>query len=57
MSLQDQLEKLGQELQEVHAQKKRLEEEHSSEKLGLTQVSRFHWVPEPGLLWSTNPGL
>ncbi|XP_078142481.1 unconventional myosin-Vb isoform X1 [Centroberyx gerrardi] len=36
-SLQDELEKLRAELQEAYAQRKRLEEEHSSEKLGLKQ--------------------
>ncbi|KAM4634295.1 unconventional myosin-Vb isoform 2-T2 [Polymixia lowei] len=36
-SLQDELEKLRAELQEAHEHRKRLEEEHSSEKLGLTQ--------------------
>ncbi|XP_029025243.1 unconventional myosin-Vb isoform X2 [Betta splendens] len=36
-SLQDQLEKLRQKLQEVNAERKRLEEEHGAEKLDLTQ--------------------
>ncbi|XP_062867127.1 unconventional myosin-Vb [Trichomycterus rosablanca] len=36
-SLQDELEKLRAELQEVHSQKKKLDEEHSTEKLGLEQ--------------------
>uniref|UniRef100_A0A668ATC3 Unconventional myosin-Vb n=1 Tax=Myripristis murdjan TaxID=586833 RepID=A0A668ATC3_9TELE len=39
-SLQEELEKLREELQEAYAQRKRLEEEHSSEKQGLKQVSR-----------------
>lgn len=38
-SLQDELEKLRAELQEAHAQRKKLEEEHSTEKLGLEQVN------------------
>lgn len=38
-SLQDELEKLRAELQEAHARRKRLEDEHSVEKLGLEQVS------------------
>ncbi|XP_070845073.1 unconventional myosin-Vb [Chaetodon trifascialis] len=37
MSLQEELERLRQELQEASAQRKKLEEEHSSEKLGLEQ--------------------
>ncbi|XP_030005136.1 unconventional myosin-Vb isoform X2 [Sphaeramia orbicularis] len=36
-SLQDELERLRAELREAYAQRKRLEEEHNSEKLGLTQ--------------------
>uniref|UniRef100_A0A8C6UTR1 Unconventional myosin-Vb n=1 Tax=Neogobius melanostomus TaxID=47308 RepID=A0A8C6UTR1_9GOBI len=36
-SLQDELERLKAELQEAHAQRKVLEEEHSTEKLGLEQ--------------------
>lgn len=36
-SLQDELERLRAELQEAHAQRKVLEEEHSTEKLGLEQ--------------------
>ncbi|XP_060747618.1 unconventional myosin-Vb isoform X1 [Tachysurus vachellii] len=36
-SLQDELEKLRAELQEAHTQRKKLEEEHSTEKLGLEQ--------------------
>lgn len=38
-SLQDELKRLREELQEAHRERKRLEEEHSTEKLGLTQVS------------------
>lgn len=38
-SLQDELEKLRAELQEAHTQRKKLEEEHSTEKLGLEQVN------------------
>lgn len=38
-TLQDELEKLRAELQEAHAQRKKLVEEHSSEKLGLEQVN------------------
>uniref|UniRef100_A0A673C341 Unconventional myosin-Vb n=1 Tax=Sphaeramia orbicularis TaxID=375764 RepID=A0A673C341_9TELE len=38
-SLQDELERLRAELREAYAQRKRLEEEHNSEKLGLTQES------------------
>uniref|UniRef100_A0A8B9K7C9 Myosin VB n=1 Tax=Astyanax mexicanus TaxID=7994 RepID=A0A8B9K7C9_ASTMX len=37
-SMQEELEKLRAALQESHAQRKRLEEEYSSEKLGLEQV-------------------
>ncbi|XP_072310240.1 unconventional myosin-Vb isoform X2 [Eucyclogobius newberryi] len=37
MSLQDELERLRAELEDAHAQRKRLEEEHGSEKLGLEQ--------------------
>lgn len=37
-SLQDELERLRAELQEAYAQRKRLEEEHNSEKLCLMQV-------------------
>lgn len=37
-SLQEELERLRGELQEASAQRKRLEEEHSTEKLGLQQV-------------------
>ncbi|XP_046723179.1 unconventional myosin-Vb isoform X3 [Silurus meridionalis] len=36
-SLQDELEKLREALQDAHAQKKKLEEEHSTEKQGLEQ--------------------
>ncbi|XP_040013445.1 unconventional myosin-Vb isoform X4 [Xiphias gladius] len=36
-SLQDELERLREELQEAYAERKRLEEEHSTEKLGLKQ--------------------
>ncbi|XP_076613933.1 unconventional myosin-Vb isoform X2 [Chaetodon auriga] len=36
-SLQEELERLRQELQEASAQRKKLEEEHSSEKMGLEQ--------------------
>ncbi|XP_026794401.1 unconventional myosin-Vb isoform X1 [Pangasianodon hypophthalmus] len=39
-SLQDELEKLRAELQDAHAQRKKLEEEHSTEKLGLEQRVR-----------------
>lgn len=38
-SIQDELEKLRVALQEAHAQRKKLEEEHSTEKLGLEQVN------------------
>lgn len=38
-SLQDELEKLRAELVDAHAQRKKLEEEHSTEKLGLEQVN------------------
>uniref|UniRef100_A0A673CDP7 Unconventional myosin-Vb n=1 Tax=Sphaeramia orbicularis TaxID=375764 RepID=A0A673CDP7_9TELE len=38
-SLQDELERLRAELREAYAQRKRLEEEHNSEKLGLTVES------------------
>lgn len=38
-SLQEELEKLKKELQEAYAQRKKLEEEHSTEKLGLEQVN------------------
>lgn len=38
-SLQDELEKLRAELQAAHAQREKLEEEHSTEKLGLEQVN------------------
>lgn len=38
-SLQIELEKLRAELQEAHAQRKKLEEEHSTEKLGLEKVN------------------
>lgn len=38
-ALQDELEKLRAQLQEAYAQRKLLEEEHNSEKLGLKQVS------------------
>lgn len=40
LSLQEQVDRLQEELQEVQAEKKRLQEEHSSEKLSLMQVSR-----------------
>ncbi|KAM4719666.1 unconventional myosin-Vb isoform 3-T3 [Anableps anableps] len=36
-SLQDELERLREELQDAHAHRKRMEEEHGSEKLSLTQ--------------------
>uniref|UniRef100_A0AAR2JTP9 Unconventional myosin-Vb n=1 Tax=Pygocentrus nattereri TaxID=42514 RepID=A0AAR2JTP9_PYGNA len=39
-SLQEELEKLRAALQEAHTQRKKLEEEHSSEKLDLEQVRR-----------------
>lgn len=39
VSLQEQVDRLQEELQEARAEKKRLQEEHSSEKLRLTQVS------------------
>ena len=38
-SLQEELERLRAELQEAHALRKRLEEEHGSEKMSLEQVS------------------
>lgn len=38
-SLQDELEKLRAELQASHTQRKKLEEEHNTEKLGLEQVN------------------
>uniref|UniRef100_A0A4W5PMI8 Myosin VB n=1 Tax=Hucho hucho TaxID=62062 RepID=A0A4W5PMI8_9TELE len=38
-SLHEELEKLRAELQEAHTHRKKLEEEHSSEKMGLEQVS------------------
>lgn len=38
-SLQDEVERLREELQEAHRERKRLKEEHSTEKLGLTKVS------------------
>lgn len=38
-SLQEELDRLREELQEASAQRKRLEEEHGTEKLGLQQVS------------------
>lgn len=37
-SLQEELERLRRELKEAHAERKQLEEEHSSEKQSLTQV-------------------
>lgn len=37
-SLQEELERLREQLQEASAHRKRLEEEHSTEKLGLQQV-------------------
>lgn len=37
-SLQEELERLRAELQEAHAHRKRMEEEHSNEKQGLEQV-------------------
>ncbi|XP_038136448.1 unconventional myosin-Vb isoform X3 [Cyprinodon tularosa] len=37
MSLQEEVEKLREELQEAHTQRKKMEEEHGSEKLSLTQ--------------------
>lgn len=37
-SLQDELERLRAELEEAHAQRKRMEEEHGNEKQGLEQV-------------------
>ncbi|KAK5623619.1 Unconventional myosin-Vb [Crenichthys baileyi] len=41
VSLQEELKRLQEELQEAHTQRKRMEEEHGSEKLSLTQ-----WVEE-----------
>lgn len=38
-SLQEELEKLRAELQEAHTHRKKLEEKHSNEKMGLEQVS------------------
>ena len=38
-SLKDELEKLRAELQEAHAHRKKLEEEHSNEKMRFEQVS------------------
>lgn len=45
-SLQDELEKLREELVDAHAQKKKLEEEHNTEKLGLEQVNSEATVKE-----------
>ena len=41
VSLQEELEKLREELREAHAHRKRQEEEHSSEKMELTQVRLY----------------
>lgn len=38
-TLQDEVEKLRAELKEAHVQRKQLEEQHSTEKLGLEQVN------------------
>lgn len=40
-SLQDELERMREELQEASVQRKKLEEEHSTEKLGLEQVKQL----------------
>ncbi|MEQ2204127.1 hypothetical protein XENOCAPTIV_008351, partial [Xenoophorus captivus] len=40
VSLQEELKRLQEELQEAHTQRKRMEEEHGSEKLSLTQLDQ-----------------
>lgn len=47
-SLQEELERMREELQEALVQRKKLEEEHSTEKLGLQQVRRDE---TPGVLF------
>uniref|UniRef100_A0A8B9K909 Myosin VB n=1 Tax=Astyanax mexicanus TaxID=7994 RepID=A0A8B9K909_ASTMX len=49
-SMQEELEKLRAALQESHAQRKRLEEEYSSEKLGLEQVRVWELEKENSML-------
>uniref|UniRef100_A0A6Q2XQN1 Myosin VB n=1 Tax=Esox lucius TaxID=8010 RepID=A0A6Q2XQN1_ESOLU len=49
-SLQDELEKLRAELQEAHAHRKKLEEEYSSEKMELEQVSHLSLMGRKGSL-------
>lgn len=48
LSLQEQVERLQEELQEAQAERKRLLEEHSNEKMNLTQV----WSRGRGLIYS-----
>uniref|UniRef100_A0A8B9KCU6 Myosin VB n=1 Tax=Astyanax mexicanus TaxID=7994 RepID=A0A8B9KCU6_ASTMX len=52
-SMQEELEKLRAALQESHAQRKRLEEEYSSEKLGLEQVRRVEELEKENSMLKT----
>lgn len=54
MSLQEEVEKLREELQEAHTQRKKMEEEHGSEKLSLTQVrAHLKHLGQKVLVWSS----